>query len=92
MDAAEIKIGTAGEIIVLDVNETLAGSEVISIKVRLPDDSETTWAGTPVAGSKTVTHTLIASDLTILGNHYVTPYVDGVPGETARIRAIGPFD
>lgn len=92
MDVKELKLGTVGEIIVLDVGILIEGDEVATVTVLKPDDTTTSWAATPVAGSETITYTLAEGDLDQLGNWYLVPVVDGVKGETARIRVIDEFD
>lgn len=92
MDVTTLKSGTIGEILVLDVNITLEGGETTFIDVLKPDQSIVTWTATPVIGTTNISYTLEEGDLDQAGNYYVTPLVDGVLGETARIRVIEKFD
>lgn len=92
MDITTLKIGTVGEILVLDVGIILTGDETTEIQVLKPDLTTTTWTSAPTAGTTNITYTLAEGDLDQRGNYYITPSIDQVLGETARIRAIGLFD
>lgn len=92
MDVTTLKVGTVGEILVLDVNITLEGGETTFIDVLKPDLTIVSWPATPVAGTTNINYELVEGDLDQVGNYYVTPLIDGVLGETARIRVIERFD
>ena len=92
MDVTTLKVGTIGEVLVLDVNITLTGEEETTIDVLKPDLSSVTWSATPVPGTTNITHTLEPGELNQVGNYYISPIVESVLGETARIRVIEKFD
>lgn len=92
MDVTTLKVGTVGEILVLDVNITLEGGETTFIDVLKPDLTIISWPATPVTGTTNINYELAEGDLDQVGNYYVTPLIDGVLGETARIRVIERFD
>lgn len=92
MDLTTLKVGTVGEVIVLDVGVPMVGNEECQIDVLRPDLTMTEWTASPLPGEPNITHTLEEGDLEEIGNYYVTPVIDGAVGDTARIRVIGMFD
>ena len=92
MDTTTLKVGTVGEVLVLDVGGPMTGDEECTIDVLRPDLSMTTWTATPIPGEPNITYTLQEGDLDQVGNYYITPIIDGALGDTARIRVIEKFD